>query len=80
MPNITSSIAPSDLRQPTNYKRRFELELHRRQNLERRVEALALENDALKYRLQTLHERLEAELKRRGITPKTRQATLGLGA
>lgn len=76
----TTRISQGSLRPPTDYKRRFELELHRRQNLERRVEALQLENDALKYRLQTLHERLEAELKRRGITPKTRQATLGLGA
>lgn len=76
----TTLISQDSLRPPTDYKRRFELELHRRQNLERRVEALTLENDALKYRLQTLHERLEAELKRRGITPKTRQATLGLGA
>lgn len=77
--SITRS-AQDSLRPPTDYKRRFELELHRRQNLERRVEALALENDALKYRLQTLHERLGAELKRRGITSKTRQANLGLGA
>lgn len=76
----TTRISQDSLRPPTDYKRRFEQEQHRRQNLERRVEALALENDALKYRLQTLHERLEAELKRRGITPKTRQATLGLGA
>lgn len=76
----TTRISQDSLRPPTDYKRRFELELHRRQNLERRVEALTLENDALKYRLQILHERLEAELKRRGITPKTRQATLGLGA
>lgn len=77
--SITRS-AQDSLRPPTDYKRRFEQEQHRRQNLERRVEALALENDALKYRLQTLHERFEAELKRRGITPNTRQTTLGLGA
>jgi len=33
---------------PTAYKARYERELHRRQNLERRVEALTLERDALK--------------------------------
>jgi hypothetical protein len=77
---MSTRISQDSLRPPTDYKRRFELEQHRRQNLERRVEALTLERDALKYRLQTLHERLEAELKRRGITPKTRQASLGVGA
>lgn len=59
MLNITPSITPSDLRRPTDYKRRFERELHRRQNLERRVEALKLENDALKYRLQQAVAKIE---------------------
>jgi len=36
---------------PTDYKARFERERHRRQALERRVEALELERDALKWRL-----------------------------
>ena len=77
---MSTRISQDSLRPPTDYKRRFEREQHVRQQLERRVEALTLERDALKYRLQTLHERLEAELRRRGITPQTRQATLGMGA
>lgn len=55
--SITRS-AQDSLRPPTDYKRRFELELHRRQNLERRVEALALENDALKWRLHVAQKQL----------------------
>lgn len=48
---MSTRILQDSLRPPTDYKRRLEQEMHRRQNLERRVEALALENDALKWRL-----------------------------
>ena len=56
----TPRTAQDSLRPPTDYKRRFELELHRRQNLERRVEALQLENDALKYRLHVAQSEPES--------------------
>lgn len=54
----TPRISQNSLRPPTDYKRRFELELHRRQNLERRVEALELERDALKWRLHVAQKQL----------------------
>ena len=38
-------------RRPTTYKASYEQELHRRQHLERRVEAMQQEIDALKWRL-----------------------------
>lgn len=55
---MSTRISPDPLRPPTDYKRRFELELHCRQNLELRVEALALENDALKWRLHVAQKQL----------------------
>ena len=48
---MRTRISQDSLRPPTDYKRRFEREQHRRQHLEGRVEALELERDALKWRL-----------------------------
>jgi hypothetical protein len=70
------SITPSDLRRPTDYKPRYERELNRRLHLQGRVEALELERDALKYRLQVA----EAELKRRGMVPVGQARLAGVGA
>lgn len=57
---------------PRSYKREFELEQHRRQHLERRVEALTQERDALLFRLQRAND----ELQRRGTTTKLRQGLI----
>lgn len=56
------AIKPSELKKPTDYKARYESEQHRRQNLERRVEALELERDALLYRNSQLKAQLENRL------------------
>jgi hypothetical protein len=72
--NAARSISPSDLRQPTDYKARFEREQGRRQHFERRVEALELERDALKFRLQEA----EAKLRCQNATGQVRQICLPL--
>lgn len=72
----TRTIRPSDLKAPTSYLARFQQEQHLRQHLERRVEALALENDALKYRIQEAHAEIE-RLKAAACPPRTRQNRLG---
>jgi len=56
------AFKPSEFRKPTDYKARYEAELHRRQNLERRVEALETERDALRYRNAQLQAQLEQRL------------------
>ncbi len=56
------AIKPSELKKPTDYKARYEAEQHRRQNLERRVETLELERDALLYRNSQLKAQLENRL------------------
>jgi predicted RNase H-like nuclease (RuvC/YqgF family) len=73
--NASRSITPSDLKQPTDYKPRFEREQHLRQNLERRVEALEQERDALKLRLQESRAEIE-RLTALACPPKAAQAHL----
>ena len=55
---MSTRISQDSLRPPTDYKRRFELELHRRQKLESRVDAMQLEIDALKWRLHVAQRQL----------------------
>jgi len=67
------AIKPSELKKPTDYKAKYEAEQHRRQNLERRVEALEIERDALRYR----NGQLKAQLEHRMGLPHV-QANLGV--
>lgn len=77
---MSTRISQDSLRPPTDYKRRFEREQHVRQQLERRVEALTLERDALKYRLQQAQRESAQYARDRGLAEAQRQATLGMGA
>lgn len=75
----TRTIRPADLKAPTGYLERFQREQARRQHLERRVEALELERDALKMRLQEARAEVE-RLQAAACPPRARQSRLGAGA
>lgn len=75
----TRAILPSDLKAPTGYLARYQQEQHRRQHLERRVDALELERDALKMRLQEAQAEIE-RLKAVACPPRSAQSRLGAGA
>lgn len=79
MTTSARAIRPSDLKAPTGYLARYQQEQHRRQHFERRVEALTLENDALKYRIQEAQAEIE-RLKAVACPPRSAQSRLGAGA
>jgi hypothetical protein len=74
--NAARSISPSDLRQPTDYKAKYERAEHQRMQLADKVKRLELERDGLLFRLQNA----EAKLRRQDTQAPAKQTRLPLAA